>query len=171
MNRILFYLLRLLAFISRSIFAKWYMPLIMKAYKRVGVDFIGAPEYIHYDAFLDANPGNGGRLVIGNGCVISTKTVILTHDWSFLIGMRAINAEDIGFNDMAFKSVTIGEHSFIGAGAIVLPGTKIGKYCIIGAGAVIKGNIEDYSIMIGNPAKKYADIREWGEHLISKYDR
>lgn len=56
------------------------MPLIMKAHKRVGVEFIGAPEYIHYDAFLDANPGNGGRLVIGNGCVISTKTVILTHD-------------------------------------------------------------------------------------------
>lgn len=47
MNRILFYLLRLLAFISRSICAKWYMPLIMKAHKRVGVEFIGAPEYIH----------------------------------------------------------------------------------------------------------------------------
>lgn len=62
MNRILFYLLRLLAFMSRSICAKWYMPLIMKAHKGVDVEFIEAPEYIHYDAFLDANPGNGGRL-------------------------------------------------------------------------------------------------------------
>lgn len=67
MNRILFYLLRLLAFMSRSICAKWYMPLIMKAHKGVDVEFIEAPEYIHYDAFLDANPGNGGRLVIGYG--------------------------------------------------------------------------------------------------------
>lgn len=49
---------------------------------------------------------------------------------------------------MAFKSVSIGDYSFIGAGAIILPGTTIGKYCIIGAGVVVKGHIEDYSIMI-----------------------
>lgn len=55
---------------------------------------------------------------------------------------------------MLFKSVSIEENTFIGAGAIILPGTRIGKHCIIGAGAVIKGVIEDYSILIGNPAKK-----------------
>lgn len=48
----------------------------------------------------------------------------------------------------------IDENSFIGAGAIVLPGSRIGKNCIIGAGAVVKGNIEDNSIIVGNPAKK-----------------
>lgn len=51
-------------------------------------------------------------------------------------------------------------HSLVGAGAIVLPGSKIGKYCIIGAGAVVKGVIEDYSIMVGNPAKKIGDTRD-----------
>lgn len=54
----------------------------------------------------------------------------------------------------------VGENSFIGAGAIVLPGTTIGKNCIIGAGAVIKGTVEDYSIMAGNPAKRIGDTRQ-----------
>ena len=45
---------------------------------------------------------------------------------------------------MAFKSVSIGDYSFIGAGAIILPGTTIGKYCIIGAGAVVKGHIVSF---------------------------
>lgn len=53
----------------------------------------------------------------------------------------------------------IGENSFVGAGAIVLPGSNIGRNCIIGAGAVVKGVVEDYSIMVGNPAKKIAETR------------
>lgn len=168
MKRILFYVFRVCAFVSRLIFPKWYMPLIVKSNKIVGVEFLGFPEYIHYDAFLDANPIGGGNLTVGNQCVISTKVVILTHDWSFLVGMKAIDEKNFDYNKMAFKSVSIGDYSFIGAGAIILPGTMIGKYCIIGAGAVVKGHIEDYSIMIGNPAKKYADTRLWAER-VNKY--
>lgn len=61
---------------------------------------------------------------------------------------------------MAYKTVSIDDYSFIGAGAIILPGSNIGKYCIVGAGAVVKGEIEDYSIVIGNPAKKIGDTRQ-----------
>ena len=70
MKRILFYVFRVCAFVSRLIFPKWYMPLIVKSNKIVGVEFLGFPEYIHYDAFLDANPIGGGNLTIGNQCVI-----------------------------------------------------------------------------------------------------
>ena len=63
-------------------------------------------------------------------------------------------------NKQAFKPVWIGDYSLIGAGAIVLPGSIIGKYCLIGAGAVVKGHIEDYSIVIGNPARKIGDTRD-----------
>ena len=49
--------------------------------------------------------------------------------------------------------MVLGKDSFIGAGAILLPGTTIGCNCIIGAGAVVKGLVPDYSIVAGNPAK------------------
>ena len=127
------------------------MKLITHAHKSQGVKFIGKPEYIHQDAYLDPS----GGLTIGMGTVISTRVIILTHDWSFL--KREKRKKNFS---KAYKSVVIGDESFIGAGAIVLPGTTIGKFCIIGAGTVVKGNIEDYSIMAGNPAKKIGDTRQ-----------
>lgn len=55
--------------------------------------------------------------------------------------------------------VKIGDNTFVGAGAIILPKTTIGNFCIIGAGAVVKGNIPDYSVVVGNPAKIIKSIK------------
>lgn len=161
MNRLLFYVLKITAFCCRLLSNKLYMALIRKAHETQNVEFRGKPSYIDYSAHLDAS----GKLILCVGVVISTKVVILTHDWSFLVGLDAAAAKvnECKYRNIAFKPVEIGEHSFIGAGAIVLPGTQIGKYCIIGAGAVVKGRIEDYSIVVGNPARKIADTRTWGE--------
>ena len=95
--------------------------------------------------------------------------IILTHDWSFLKGLIAINKVNeciSSFHALAYKGVSIGENSFIGAGAVILPGTKIGKFCIIGAGSVVKGNIPDYSIVVGNPCKIINDTRKFGEKFL-----
>lgn len=151
MKRIVYYLLLNLAILSRLFSYKTYMTLLIKAHASQGVKFEGRPEYIQQDAYLD---GSGG-LTIGEGVVISTKVIILTHDWSFL--KREKRKDDF---TNAYKPVIVGENSFIGAGSVVLPGTSIGKYCIVGAGAVVKGAIEDYSIMAGNPAKKIGDTRQ-----------
>ena len=151
MKRILYYILLNLSIFSRLFSYRLYMTLLIKAHRSQGVRFEGRPEYIQQDAYLD---GSGG-LPISKGVVISTKAIVLTHDWSFLKrGKHRCNYSN------AFKPVSIGEHSFIGAGVIVLPGTKIGKSCIIGAGAVVKGNIDDFSIMAGNPANKIGDTRQ-----------
>ena len=150
MRRILFYFYRLLAFCSRVLSYKLYGRLIMSAHRMAGCIFpSSSPEYIDYDAHLDAS----GGLTICEDVVISTKVIILTHDWSFL--KRQSKTSTNG----AFRPVYIGSNSFIGAGAIVLPGTTIGKSCIIGAGAVVKGKIDDYSIVAGNPAKIIGDTR------------
>ncbi len=151
MKRIIFYVLMNLAFLCRLFGEKLYMRLVVAGHKSQGVIFDGMPEYIQKDAYLDPS----GGLTIGKEVVISTRAVILTHDWSFLKRETSDKCEKRN----AFKSVFIGENSFVGAGAIVLPGSNIGRNCIIGAGAVVKGVVEDYSIMVGNPAKKIAETR------------
>ena len=50
-----------------------------------------------------------------------------------------------------FEKVVIGEDTWIGNGALIM--ANIGKKCIIGAGAVVTDDVEDYSIVVGNPAK------------------
>ena len=99
---------------------------------------------------------------IGEGVVISVNVFLLTHDWSLLkrYMARKVVADGVYFEKLAFKPLSIGAETFIGAGAIILPGTTIGKYCIVGAGAVVKGNVPDYAIVVGNPATCIGDTRD-----------
>ncbi|MDR2533240.1 MAG: acetyltransferase [Tannerellaceae bacterium] len=50
-------------------------------------------------------------------------------------------------------NVKVGEGSWIGAGATVLPGVTIGKWAIIGAGSVVRQNIPDMVVAAGNKCR------------------
>lgn len=80
MKTLFFYICRDFAILCRLINYKWYMNLIIKAHQIKGVNFVGFPRYIHQDAWLDAS----GGLQIADNVVISTKVIILSHDYSFL---------------------------------------------------------------------------------------
>lgn len=165
MNRIWYYIFRWYAVSIKLISQKGYDKWIVRAHKKAGVVFMGKPEYIDPHSHLDPS---GGLCILG-GVVISTNVIILSHDWSFLKGLIAINRVNEftpSFQKLAHNSVSIGENSFIGAGAVILPGTKIGKLCIIGAGAVVKGDIPDYSVVVGNPCKIINDTRNYGDKIF-----
>jgi maltose O-acetyltransferase len=50
-------------------------------------------------------------------------------------------------------SVIIREDSWIGAGTIILPNVEIGRMAIIGAASLVTKNVEEYSVVVGNPAR------------------
>jgi acetyltransferase-like isoleucine patch superfamily enzyme len=156
-KRLLFYFFIKLSFLARiSRLRSFYMKFVVKAHTLQGVKFSGLPRYIDYNSKLDPI----GSLTIGERAVISTGVLILTHDYSYTTGLIAISKmpkTDIG----VFKPVVIGENCFIGARAIILPGSLIGDNVIIGAGAVVKGVIPNDSIVIGNPGKVVKNTKEW----------
>lgn len=49
--------------------------------------------------------------------------------------------------------VNIGHDTWLGHGAIVLPGRSVGDGAVVGAGAVVTKNVPPYEIWAGNPAK------------------
>jgi acetyltransferase-like isoleucine patch superfamily enzyme len=60
----------------------------------------------------------------------------------------------IGVQMWKNESVTIGDGSWLGHGAVVLPGTRIGKHVVVAAGAVVAGiDVPDYSVVAGVPAR------------------
>ena len=62
------------------------------------------------------------------------------------------------------RAVTIGDGSWLGFGTVVLPGANIGKHVTIGANSVVTGDIPDYSVAVGSPAKvirRYIDGEGW----------
>jgi acetyltransferase-like isoleucine patch superfamily enzyme len=57
--------------------------------------------------------------------------------------------------------VVIGDGSWIGAGSVILPGARIGKHVAIGANSVVNGEIPDFSVAVGSPAKV---VKQYSEH-------
>jgi carbonic anhydrase/acetyltransferase-like protein (isoleucine patch superfamily) len=51
------------------------------------------------------------------------------------------------------KPVTVGAGSWIGAGAVILPGARIGRNVVVAAGAVVRGEVPDHCVVAGAPAR------------------
>jgi acetyltransferase-like isoleucine patch superfamily enzyme len=50
-------------------------------------------------------------------------------------------------------AVSIGSGSWLGAGAIVLPGARIGRNVVVAAGSVVRGAVPDRCVVAGVPAR------------------
>jgi acetyltransferase-like isoleucine patch superfamily enzyme len=59
----------------------------------------------------------------------------------------------IGRQPPVNRPVTIGPGSWLGAGAIVLPGARIGRNVVIAAGSVVRGDVPDRCVVAGVPAR------------------
>lgn len=95
---------------------------------------------------------------IGDRVTIAPTAMILAHDASTL--------PFIGYAKVA--QVRIGTGAFIGAGAIILPGSKIGDYAVIGAGAVVSGEIPPGMIAVGVPARPVMTVAEYRERELER---
>jgi acetyltransferase-like isoleucine patch superfamily enzyme len=71
------------------------------------------------------------RITIGEGVQFSPNVLVYDHDHDFRAGLQ----------NMQFRTspVEIGNNVWIGAGTVILRGSKIGDNCVIGAGCIIKG--------------------------------
>jgi acetyltransferase-like isoleucine patch superfamily enzyme len=56
------------------------------------------------------------------------------------------------------RPVVIGAGSWLGHGSVVLPGATIGRHGVIGANSVVTGDIPDFSVAVGAPARVVARI-------------
>ncbi|HXO23987.1 MAG TPA: acyltransferase, partial [Streptosporangiaceae bacterium] len=50
-------------------------------------------------------------------------------------------------------AVQIGSGSWLGAGAVVLPGACIGRNVVVAAGSVVRGTVPDRCVVAGVPAR------------------
>lgn len=116
---------------------------------------------------------------IGDRCLIGKGTGIVGH-LSIEIGNDVwtgqhvyITDQNHGYKDisrpisqqtMPEQPVVIGDGSWIGHGSVVLPGARIGRHVTIGANSVVVGELPDYSVAVGAPARvirRYVDGEGW----------
>lgn len=122
-----------------------------------------------------------GEIVIGNNCAveqnfhaISRGSVLeIENDVTISGGVFVSNTDHDYTNinisvmdqDLINKKTRIGRGSFIGYGAVILPGTQLGQHCVVGANSVVRGVFPDNCVIAGCPAvvvKIYnKDSEEW----------
>ncbi len=58
-----------------------------------------------------------------------------------------------GLDNCFMAPVSVGDHTWIGAHTIIMPGVNIGHHCTIGGHSVVTKDIPPHCVAIGNPAE------------------
>ena len=94
------------------------------------------------------------RITIGDGSAIARGVYIYDSDHH-----KIVDRQGSIVNPPA--SVNIGNHVWIGVGAIILKGVTIGDGAIIAAGAVVTHDVPPRCVAVGNPAKVIKENVDW----------
>lgn len=103
----------------------------------------------------------GDRCLIGRGThLVAHRSVVLGDDvitgpGCYVTDQNHVYADPdvpIGAQWPTDDPVVIGAGSWLGAGAVILPGTILGRNTVVGAGAVVRGTYPDHSVLAGIPA-------------------
>lgn len=117
---------------------------------------IGAGTWIGAFTVVD---GSGG-LTIGRGCDISSGAQIYTHSSA----RRCVSARV--HPDVERAPVRIGDHVFVGAGAVITMGVTVGEHSVVAAGAVVTRDVAPFTVVAGVPARPTARVVLEGDHVL-----
>jgi len=106
---------------------------------------IGDNVYIGPNAYIST----ANRIEIQSGCVLSESVYIS----DVLHGIAPNDGLIMQQNLITKGTVIIGENTFIGLRAMVMPGVCLGRNCVIAASSVVTKSFPDYSMVGGNPAR------------------
>lgn len=116
-----------------------------------------------------------GVLRIGDKCVFGQNNTVNCHldveigreciiaDWVYIGDFdhrMDVTSTPIRQQGLVKSPVTIGPDVWLGVKSTILRGSRIGRGSVIGANALVRGEIPDFSIAGGVPARVIADRRQ-----------
>ncbi len=129
---------------------------------------IGKDCNLGQNVFVASRAKIGDRVKIQNNssiydCVTLEDDVFVGPSTVFT---NVINPRSFIDRKNEFRPTHICQGATIGANATIVCGTTIGRYAIIGAGSVVIRDVDDFALMVGNPAKKIGYVSRAGNRLI-----
>ncbi len=112
-----------------------------------GVLFSQVDTEIGRGVYIGPN-SNIGKCKIEDYCTIGSNVHIMSGKNQHVFDNLDTPIQEQGG---IFEKITIGEDTWVGNCAVIM--ANVGKKCIIGAGSVVTKEVEDFSIVAGNPAK------------------
>lgn len=112
------------------------------------------------------------HVVIGNNVKIQNNVNVyhgVTIEDDVFCGPSMTFTNDMfprAFNDVwEITNTLVKKGASIGANATIVCGVTIGEYALIGSGSVVAKDVESYSLVVGNPAKKIGYVCKCGNRL------
>lgn len=109
----------------------------------------------------------GDRVGIRPYCMISASESILIEDDVIVGAFSSIIDSDHTFeagrpnvmhNPVATAPIRIGRGTWLAERVAVLRGSSIGRCCIVGANSVVRGDLPDFAIAVGAPARVVGQV-------------
>ncbi|MDW8277317.1 MAG: acyltransferase [Anaerolineales bacterium] len=130
-------------------------------------------------AKIGRNCSLGQNVMVASGVVIgdnvkiqnnvSLYTGVLVEDDVFLgpscVLTNVVNPRSQINRKNEYQRTLIRRGATIGANATIVCGATIGRYAFIGAGAVVRGDVPDYALMLGVPARQHGWMSRHGYRL------
>lgn len=112
---------------------------------------------------------SGGRVHFGRHCAISSFVHVSTGrgdivagdfvriapNCTLVGGTKEVHSRDTLIKDQPESEtagIRIEDDVLVGAGAVILPGSRLGRGAVVGAGSVVSGDVPEYVIVAGAPA-------------------
>lgn len=115
----------------------------------------------------------GPRVRIGNNCKIQNNVSLyegVTLDDDVFCGPSCVFTNVLiprahVSRKSEFKATRVCKGATIGANATIVCGHELGAYCFVGAGAVVTGNVPEFALVVGAPARRIGWMSRAGERL------
>jgi acetyltransferase-like isoleucine patch superfamily enzyme len=124
-----------------AFFPAWRIQLLRWCGFRIGRDVYIADGLIVVEELAERD-----NLVIGDRASLAPRVTVVTSSHPNASRIRAVAP-------VARGAVEIGADAWIGAGAVLLPGTRIGRGAVVGANSVVSGEVPPLHVVAGQPAR------------------
>ena len=158
--------------VSKSAAIYWPNLISIDDYSRID-DFcvlsgeISIGRNVHIAVFCNVAAGRS-RIVLNDfvGLAFGCHLIAQSDDYS---GMTMTNPTvPTEFKNEISSPISIGRHSILGTGSIVLPGVEIPDGVSSGANTLFRENPEPWSVYVGSPARR---IKERSRNLLNLENR
>ncbi|ODU10770.1 MAG: transferase [Rubrivivax sp. SCN 71-131] len=118
---------------------------------------IGDHVYVGPFNLLDAS----GGLHLGEGVQVTTHCALLTHSSHRALRLAGRSYWGSAEPPGVVRAAThIGAYSFIGPHSVVMAGSRIGRGVLVKAYSYVDGEVPDFAVVAGQPARVVGDTRE-----------
>lgn len=122
---------------------------------------------------LGQNVFVGNKVVIGDHCKIQNNVSVydnVTLEEGVFCGPSMVftnvyNPRSLIERKSEYRSTLVKKGATLGANCTIVCGTTIGEYSFVGAGAVVNKDVKPYALMVGVPARQIGWMSEYGEQL------